>query len=55
MFCTYEKNAAEKEVLNGIQDSLKQLDQKLIQIERSQFDMPPLEPRKSNVIHVAGK
>lgn len=47
MMCTYEKNSDEKEILKGIQNSLNQLELKLWQIERSQFDSVASEPRKS--------
>lgn len=55
MMCTYEKDGAEKEVLLGIQNSLKELDYKLYQIERNQFDPQPLEPRRSTIARVTGK
>lgn len=56
MICTYEKDAAEKEILKSVQESLKKVEDKLDRIERNQFDPQPSEPRRrSTTMRVAGK
>lgn len=52
--CTYEKDAGEKEIMKNIQESLRQVENKLYQIERNQYDPQPMEPRRSTTIRIAG-
>lgn len=54
MMCTYEKDAGEKEIMKNIQESLREVENKLYQIERNQYDPQPMEPRRSTTIRIAG-
>ncbi|KAJ8936720.1 hypothetical protein NQ318_007079 [Aromia moschata] len=47
--CTHQKDGEENEMLRGIQASLRQLQQKLDQIERNQFSTDVAEPRRTTI------